>query len=253
MAIIPSAPTQLACPLIGSRKSPFSSARASKITLATVALGLALSSCATTPLPLHTSVGTLNIRKAPLTAALIMPDNMKNAVSMQEVSCAGTFAIPIGSELNTGLTQAFSQVFEFVHVVEDKSEATDNDVLVEMVVPELHAEGHCGSRRTLYATGPLYFLLIIFITPSDTYEAHAALTATVSSSEGQQLLGETFRSKVHRKDTITDYSADRRFAVENVFRESLTDSIQQLSRALAKSPQLREHADRRKSKSGERP
>lgn len=214
-------------------------------------LGFALSSCAPTPLPLHTTIDTLNIRKISLASALLMPDNIKNAVSTPEVSCAGTFAVPIGSELKTGLTQAFSQLFESVQVVDDKSQAREDDVLIEVAIPELQAEGHCGSRRTLYATGPLYPLLIIFITPSDTYEGHTELSATVSSNQGQQLLTESFKSKVHTKDTITDFSSDRRAAVGNVFRESLTDSIQQLTRALARSPQLREYADRHKGKSGE--
>jgi len=215
-------------------------------------LGFALSSCAPTPLPLHTTIDTLNIRKTLLTAALLMPDNIRNAVSTPEVSCAGTFAVPIGSELKTALTQAFSQLFESVQVVDDKTQAREDDVLIEVAIPELQAEGHCGSRRTLYATGPLYPLLIIFITPSDTYEGHAELKATVSSSQGQQLLTETFKSKMHTMDTITDFRSDRRAAVENVFRESLTDSIHQLTRALARSSQLREYADRRKTKSGER-
>jgi hypothetical protein len=215
-------------------------------------LGLLFSSCAPTPLPLHTSIDTLNIRKIPLASVLLMPDDISNAVSTPEVSCAGTFAVPIGLELKTGLTQAFSQLFESVQVIDDKSQAKEDDVRIEVAIPDLQAEGHCGSRRTLYATGPLYPLLIIFITPSDTYEGHAELSATVSTGQGQPLLAETFKSKVHTKDTITDYSSDRRAAVGNVLRESLDDSIQQLTRALARSSQLREYADRRRGKSGER-
>lgn len=222
-------------------------------TILVLLFSLALSSCGPSPLTLHTTVDTLNIRKTSLTSAILMPDTIRNAVSTPEVSCAGTFAVPIGSELKTGLTQAFSQLFESVQVVDNKSQFTDDDVLIEVTIPELQAEGHCGSRRSLYATGPLYPLLIIFITPSDTYEGHAQLSATVSSSQGQQLLTETFKSKVHTKDTITDYSSDRKAALGNVFRESLTDTIQQLTHALARSPQLREYADRRKGKSGDRP
>ena len=49
---------------------------------------------------------------------------------------------------------------------------------------------------------------------------------------------------------MTD-SLSRDFAVETVFRESLIDTIQQLTRGLVKSSQFREYADRRKGKSGE--
>ena len=211
-------------------------------------LGFALSSCAPTRLPLHTTMDALKIRKTPLTAALVMPDALKNATSKQEVSCAGTFDVPIGAELETGMTQALSQVFESVEVVDDKSQATGDDVLIEIAIPQLQAEGHCALRRTLYATGPLY----MFFDPSDTYEGHAELSGTVSGSEGQPLLTATFKSKVHTKNTITADNLNRAFAVETVFRESLIDTIEQLTRGLVKSSQFREYADRRKGKSGER-
>mgnify|MGYP001495002935 FL=1 len=58
-------------------------------------LGFALSCCAPTQLPLHTTVDTLKIRKTQLTAALIMPDAIKNTTSRQEVSCAGTYDVPM--------------------------------------------------------------------------------------------------------------------------------------------------------------
>ncbi len=210
-------------------------------------LGFALSSCAPTSLPLHTTVDTLKIRKTPLTAALVMPDAIKNATSRQEVSCAGTYDVPIGAELETGMTQALSQVFESVEVVDDKSQATGHDVLIEIAIPQLQAEGHCALRRTLYATGPLYFLF----RPWDTYEGHAELSGTATGREGQPLLTATFESKVHSKDTLMTDSLSRDFAVETVFRESLIDTIQQLTRGLVKSSQFHEYADRRKGKSGE--
>ena len=219
---------------------------------ASAALSFGLSSCAPTPLPLHTTVDPLKLRKTSLTAALIMPTTFKNAVLTQEVSCAGTFAVPIGAELETGLTQALSQLFESVQVVDDKSQATGDDVLIEIANPQLQAEGHCASRRTLYFTGPLYFILGPIIEPSDTYEGHAELTGKVLGSQGELLLSETLKSKVHTKDTITVDSLNRAFAVETVFRESLIDTIQQLTRDLVKSSQFRENADRRKGKSGER-
>ena len=54
------------------------------------------------------------------------------------------------------------------------------------------------------------------------------------------------------KTPLTTDSLSRDFAVETVFRESLIDTIQQLTRGLVKSSQFREYADRRKGKSGER-
>ena len=72
-----------------------------------------------------------------------MPEALRNATSRQEVSCAGTFDVPIGAELERGMTQALSQVFESVDVAEDKSQATRSDVLIEIAIPQLQAEGHC--------------------------------------------------------------------------------------------------------------
>ena len=211
-------------------------------------LSFALSSCAPTRLPLHTTVDALKIRKTPLTAALVLPDALKHATSKQEVSCAGTFDVPIGAELETGMTQALSQVFESVEVVDDKSQATGDDVLIEIAIPQLQAEGHCALRRTLYLTGPFY----MFFDASDTYEGHAELSGTVSGSEGQPLLTATFKSKVHTKETITADSLNRAFAVETVLREALIDTIEQLTRGLAKLSQFREYVDQRKGKSRER-
>lgn len=213
-------------------------------------LGFALSSCAPTALPLHITVDGLKMRKTSLTATLVMPESLKNATLRKEVSCAGTFDIPIGSELETGMTQALSQIFESVDVVEDKRLAARSDVLIEMALPELQAEGHCALRKGLYATGPLYFLFAMF-DPSDTYEGRADLSGTVTGSEGQRLLAETFKSKVHTKTTITTDRLNRAFAVETVFRESLIDTIQQLIRSLAKSSEFREYADRRNTKSAQ--
>ena len=210
-------------------------------------LGVAVSSCAPTPLPLHTTMDPLKVRKTSLTATLVMPESLKNATPRKEVSCAGTFDVPIGVELETGMTQALSQVFESVDVVEEKRLATHSDVIIEMAIPDLQADGHCTLRRTLYATGPLYFVFAMF-DPSDTYEGRVDLSGTVTGSAGQQLLAGTFNSKTHTKSTITTDRLNRAFAVETVFRESLIDTIQQLIRTLVKSPEFHEYADRRNAK-----
>jgi hypothetical protein len=175
-----------------------------------------------------------------------MPDTIRNATSRQKVPCAGTHDVPIGAELEKGMTQALSQVFNSVEVLEDKTQATGTDVLIELALPQLEADGHCALRRTLYATGPLYFLFVMF-DPSDTYEGHAELTGTVSDRDGKLLFTATAKSKIHTKDTITPDSLNRDFAVETVFRESLSDTIQQLTRSLTKAQPFRQYADQRKS------
>ena len=47
-----------------------------------------------------------------MTAALIMPDSLKETNSVHDVSCAGYYSVPIGLELENTLTGALSQVFE---------------------------------------------------------------------------------------------------------------------------------------------
>ena len=68
----------------------------------------------------------MKIRKMPVNAALIMPDALRDGVSTQSVSCAGNYQVRIGRELETGMVEALSQVFDNVDVVNDKAVVVGN-------------------------------------------------------------------------------------------------------------------------------
>ena len=83
----------------------------------------------------------LKVRKTSLTATLVMPESSRMPHHGKRCR-AGTSMHPSESELETGMTQALPQVFESVDVVEDKRLATRSDVIIEMTIPDLQAEGH---------------------------------------------------------------------------------------------------------------
>lgn len=198
-------------------------------------LATGLQACAPTKLPLNTSVPVMKVRKFPVTAALVVPDQLRNHVSTYEVPCAGNYEIPIGTELETGMVETLSPLFDTVEVVNDKGLAVGHyDVVVEPKALELAADGHCLSRRFLYLLGPFY----IFTSPTDSFDGRAAVPVTVMDRQGQAIITETFKSKTHNQDALFQTSADKDSAVTIALRESIIDVMQQMGRGLANSPQL---------------
>src|SRR5574338_75314 len=171
-----------------------------------IVLTLGLFGCSPTKLPLRAEVEPMKLRKMPMTAALVIPDSLKQTNSIHDVSCAGYYSVPIGLELENTLTSALSQIFDSVDSVTDKTHAAANyDVMVEVSDPKLEVEGHCLSRRFLYLTGPFY----LFLEPTDRFEGQGSLHATVTDRNGQVLQNETFKSKPISKDTLFATSTDR--------------------------------------------
>jgi hypothetical protein len=217
--------------------------------LAAGTLALGMQSCAPTLLPLHTTVAPLKLKKVPMTAALVMPEYLKNGVSTQNVSCAGNYNVLIGNELETGMTEALSQVFDGMDVVNNKEAALGHyDVLVEPKALQLDAEGHCLSRRLLYLT----LIFYVFFSPTDSFDGHAEVPVTVMDRQGQVLLTDTFKSKTHTKDALFQSTADKDSAVAIVLQESATEVFQQIARGLAASSQLNTYAQKLPKKPADR-
>jgi hypothetical protein len=205
--------------------------------------------CAPTKLPLRADVEPMKLRKLPMAAALVIPDSLKQANDVHDINCAGTYSVPIGVELENTLNQAFSQVFDSVDFTADRAQVSGlYDVVLEVSKPTFEVEGHCLTRRFLYLTGPFY----LFFDPTDTYEGRASLHITVSDNKGQVLQDETFKSRPQTKDTLFATGTDRMNSVATVMRDSLLDTIQQMVRGVAGSPQVGTYARKFIKPSGEK-
>jgi hypothetical protein len=186
-----------------------------------------VASCSYEKLPLRTTIDPSHLRPAPLSVALVMPDDLRTTVTRHDVSCAGQYEVPLGAELETGLVQTLSQMFQTVDVVSNREQAGQSDVMTEVTTPQLNAEGHCLSRRLLYLLGPLYLLF----NPTDTYEGQASLSVKVTASNGQVLLNETLTSPLRTRQNILANDNSRTSALEGALRDALTDSIQHCGKA----------------------
>ena len=202
-------------------------------------IGIVVTGCTPIPLPLHTTVGTVGVKRTPLSAGLVMPDSMRNATTLQHVPCADNYDVPIGTELEKGAMQGLAQAFESVEVVSDKVLASGAyDTVIELEFPELTVDGHCGVRRALWILGPFSLLF----NPSDSFDAQAGVRAMVSDRNGHVLMAETFKSKTHSKDTLVSKDESRRNAVAIAMHAALVDAIERMTQGMAHSAKLRAYA-----------
>ena len=207
------------------------------------------SSCSPTNLSLQAAAGPMKLKKMPLSAALVIPDSLKQAHRVHEVPCAGSYSVPIGLELENALIGTFSQVFDSVDTITEKKQAAGNyDVVIEVAEPELEIDGHCLTRRFLYMTGPFY----LFFDPTDRFEGQGVLRATVTDRNGQILQEEAFKSQRVTKDSMFATSSDRTNAAAAVLRDSLVDTVMQMTRGVVGSPQMVAYARRVMKPAGEK-
>lgn len=203
------------------------------MSIAVVCAGL--SGCSPTPLSLQAATGPIKLKKMPLSAALVVPDSLKQAQRVHDVPCAGSYSVSIGLELENTLITAFSQVFDSVDSVAEKKHAIGNyDVVIEVSEPELEVNGHCLMRRFLYLTGPFYLL----IDPTDRFDGQGSLHAKVTDRNGHVLQDEIFKSEQVTKDSLFASSSARTEAAVAVLRDSLVNTVMQMTRAVTSSPQL---------------
>jgi hypothetical protein len=197
-----------------------------------------LASCSYEKLPLRTTIEPSHLRPAPLSVALVMPDDLRTTVTRHDVSCAGHYEVPLGAELETAMVQALSQIFQTVEVVPSREEALQSDVMTEVTTSQLTAEGHCVSRRLLYLFGPFY----LFFNPTDSFEGQASLSVKVTAANGQVLLNDTLTSPLRTRHNMLANDSSRASALEGALRDALTDSIQQLRKRLVSSNEYHTYA-----------
>lgn len=208
-----------------------------------------LSACSPTNLSLQAAAEPMKLKKMPLSAALVIPDSLKQAHSVHEVPCAGSYSVPIGLELENVMIGAFSQVFDSVDTITEKKHAAGNyDVVIEVDQPELEINGHCLTRRFLYLTGPFY----LFFNPTDRFEGQGLLRATVTDRNGQILQEGAFKSQRVTKDSMFATSSDRTNAATAVLRDSLVDTVIQMTKGVAGSPQMVAYARKVMKPAGEK-
>lgn len=207
------------------------------------------SGCSPTNLSLQAAAGPMKLKKMPLSAALVIPDALKQAHPVHEVPCAGNYSVPIGVELENAMIGAFSQVFDSVDTITEKKHAAGNyDVVIEVVEPELEIDGRCLTRRFLYLTGPFY----LFFDPTDRFEGQGVLRVTVTDRNGQVLQEEAFKSQRVTKDSMFATSSDRTNAAAAVLRDSLVDTVMQMVRGVIGSPQMVAYARKVMKPAGEK-
>jgi hypothetical protein len=191
----------------------------------------------------------MKLKKVPLSAALVLPDSLKQVHRVHEVPCAGSYSVPIGLELENTLMGALSQVFDSVDSLTEKKQAAGNyDVVIEVNEPELEVNGSCLTRRFLYLTGPFY----LFFDPTDRFDGQGSLRVTVTDRNGQVLQDEAFKSQPVTKDSLFATSSARTNAAAAVLRDSLVDTIMKMTRGVAGSPQVVAYARKVMKPAGEK-
>lgn len=197
-----------------------------------------LAGCSPTLLPLATDIGKLSAKKEPVSAALVIPDSMKNVLSSLDIACAGKYNIPVGIELTDGMLQGLSQVFDSVSLLNAKpSQAGEYDFVIEPALPEISVEGeNCYIRRGLW----ILFPVKIFYNPDDKYTAQASLRVVVEDRSGKRILDEMYRSQPHSREN--SYGSAAVVPLSDVLRSSFADVIQRMALSMVGTPEFRAYA-----------
>ena len=148
-----------------------------------------LGGCAPTKLPLGVDIGKISekisAKNEPISAALVISEKVKNANSTLNVTCGGTYTVPVGIELTEGMMHGLSQVFDSVSLVDAKpSQSGEFDFVIEPALPELTVEG----QKNCYIRGGLWivFPVKLFYNPVDKFEAQTTLRVSVHDHQTRQ-------------------------------------------------------------------
>ena len=166
-----------------------------------VSVGL-VAGCAPTLLPLGIDIGKIpgkiSSKNEPISAALVIPEKVKNATSTLDVRCGGTYTVPVGIELMEGMLHGLSQVFDSVSLVDAKpAQSGEYDFVIEPALPELTVDGkNCYIRRGLWVVFPVK----LFYNPVDKFEAQTTLRVSVEDRTGKIIMNKTFSSQWHNRD-----------------------------------------------------
>lgn len=194
--------------------------------------------CAPRLLPLATDIGKISAKKEPVSAALVISEKVRNATSTLDVTCGGTYTVPVGIELTEAMLQGLSQVFDSVSLMNAKPAQSDGyDFVIEPASPELTVDGqNCYIRRGLW----LVFPVKLFYNPGDRFEAQTALRVSVEDRTGKIIMNETFRSQRHIRDK-NHGSADA-VPISEALRSSFADAIQRMTFGMVGTAEYRAYA-----------
>lgn len=194
--------------------------------------------CSPTVLPLATDVGKISVKKESVSAALVIPDKVKESISELNVVCGGSYAVPVGLELMEGMLQGLSQAFDSVSLVNAKPPRLgEYDFVIEPALPELTVDGqNCYIRRGLWILFPFK---LFYNGPEDKFEAQTALRVVIEDRSGQKVLEETFRSQRHTRISSGGSSI---VPLVDALKASLAEVIQRVTLSMVGTSQYRAYA-----------
>lgn len=202
-----------------------------------------LAGCAPTKLPLGVDIGKISekisAKNEPISAALVISEKVKNATSTLDVTCGGTYTVPVGIELTEGMLHGLSQVFDSVSLVDAKpSQSGKFDFVIEPALPELTVEG----QKNCYIRGGLWivFPVKLFYNPVDKFEAQTTLRVSVEDRTGKIIMNETFRSQRHTRDN--DNSSADTVPIAGALQSSFVDAIQRVTLGVVGTTEYRTYA-----------
>ena len=168
-------------------------------------------------------VPPIGVAPLPLRAALVLPESLRSATYREELACffsSAPVVVHTGPGLERAAVQAFSQVFDKLEPVRDKSGAEGYDAFVELSPPQLTLGAKCGP----------------FSGDRPSIEAKAMLHAKVTDRKDQVLLDNTYSSGMHADERVSDAVGK---ALADVL-QALTSGIVSANtvRAYAKVPSL---------------
>lgn len=154
----------------------------------------------------------------PLSAAVVLPDAVRNASDQEQVNCpfsTTNFVFQTGSGFEKGVSQALSRSFSKVEVVKERPKLGQYDVVIEPSAPKITLEGHCE----------------LFSSEKPTLDAKATVSVRVLNRREQPLLDGTFSSSPHTEERVLDGVG-----------KAMVDMLQVMAQGLMSTPKLQSYA-----------
>jgi Trypsin-like serine proteases, typically periplasmic, contain C-terminal PDZ domain len=153
----------------------------------------------------------------PLTAALVLPDAVRNATDQEQISCpfsTTAFVFQIGSGFEKGALLALSHAFTKVDLVKEKK-VGQYDIFIEPAAPDIELEGHCN----------------LFVNERPTLDAKATVAVRVTDRKDQPLLDAIFSSGQHTEEKVLD-----------VVGKAMAELLQTMAQGLMSAPKMQTYA-----------
>ncbi|HKN88170.1 MAG TPA: serine protease [Nitrospiraceae bacterium] len=153
----------------------------------------------------------------PLTAALVLPEVVRNATDQELISCpfsTTSFVFQIGAGFEKGALLALSHAFTKVDVVKEKK-LGQYDVFIEPAAPDIELQGHCN----------------LFINERPTLDAKATVAVRITDRKDQPLLDAIFSSGQHTEEKVLD-----------VVGKAMAELLQTMAQGLMSAPKMQTYA-----------